>query len=457
MMTGRALRSFAQRHIQFFRFKGGQDEKTVTILKNIAAETAAALLESWDLIDRLPEIHRINPTRLPIMRDDGRVDLLKPGYFAEQGIYTVDAGIEYDETMTREQAKALLDDRLKDFPFPDERSKAVAVAAMFTMFCAGLLNKRSLRPGFIYRGNAPGAGKTLLCKFAIITIAGSCAVRTMPRRDETRKVLDSLAIEASIYILFDNVRGKIASEDIEAFITSPQWNGRYLGESKPFCVDNVATMFLTGNQSSTSPDIADRCLFVELFVEEADNRDRVIPRLIDDNFLADNKQRAEMLSAMWALVRSWDGIGRPRGPTIMPRFEQWSQIVAGIVYASGYGDPLARAVIPGAGDVELRDMYALIALLAPDEVGTQEPWEFSHIIEQIKEKGLFEDAEAWVGRQQKDIWEKDGSLSTAGRSFFGKMLASYHERLFRSDDGRRLRLVVQGKGNSRRYVVAREA
>src|SRR5262249_13143391 len=150
--------------------------------------------------------------------------------------------------MKRENAKATLDDLLKDFPFPNKRSKAVAVAAMLTMFCATMLPKRALRPGFIYTANAPGAGKTLLCKFAIIPITGTCSLRTLPRKDETRKVLDSLAIDASIYVIFDNIRGRIAGEDIEAFITSAEWDGRLLGESSRFRVDNVATVFLTGNQ-----------------------------------------------------------------------------------------------------------------------------------------------------------------------------------------------------------------
>ena len=137
--------------------------------------------------------------------------MLKPGYFAEQGIYTIDDGVQYDETMTREQASEILNDLLKDFPFLNQQSKAVAVAAMLTMFCATMLSKRALRPGFIYTANAPGAGKTLLCKFAIIPVVGTCSLRTLPRKDETRKVLDSLALDASTYILFDNIRGKVSS------------------------------------------------------------------------------------------------------------------------------------------------------------------------------------------------------------------------------------------------------
>jgi hypothetical protein len=253
-ITPRAMRSFAQRYIEFFKFRTEEKEDgskvTKTVVKNIPAETAGALLESWELVEKLPEVRRVNPTRLPAFREDGRIELLQPGYFPEQGIYTIDDEVKYDETLTRQQAVAILRDLLKDFPFLNDRSRAVAVAAMLTMFCATMLPKRALRPGFVYTANAPGAGKTLLCKFAIIPVTGSCALRTLPRKEETRKVLDSLALDASIYVLFDNVRGKIASEDLEAFITSAEHEGRLLGESTRFRVDNVCTVFLTGNQSS---------------------------------------------------------------------------------------------------------------------------------------------------------------------------------------------------------------
>jgi len=123
---------------------------------------------------------------------------------------------------------------------------------------------------------------------------------------------------------------------------------------------------LTGNQASTSPDMAERCLFVELFIEEVDNRARHISRIIDDDFLAEPARRAEMLSAMWALVRAWEADGKPRAPSpFMPRFEQWSRLVGGIVYNSGFGDPLEEPAI--SRDAELRDMHELMKVLAPEK------------------------------------------------------------------------------------------
>src|SRR5438094_7737147 len=103
----------------------------------------------------LSEIRRVHPTLLLFFREDGLVDLLKPGYFAEQCIYTVDDGMEYDETMTRDQGVAVIMDLLKDFPSLNLRSEASAVASMLTMFSATMLSLRSLRPGFLCLPTAP--------------------------------------------------------------------------------------------------------------------------------------------------------------------------------------------------------------------------------------------------------------------------------------------------------------
>jgi hypothetical protein len=286
----------------------------------------------------------------------------------------------------------------------------------------------------------------------------------LPRKEETKKVLDTLAIEASLYAVFDNIRGTVQSEAVEAFITAATWGGRPLGESTKFSVENVTTIFMTANQAKTSDDMAERVLFIELFIQEADNRDRVIPRVIDETFLIDAKRRSKTLSALWTLVRSWWLEGKQAPPTPMQRFEEWSNIVAGITIAAGFADPLAKPEIASGADVERRDMHSLVKLLEPgaDAQPEGEPpviravHRFDEIMEFVKESGLFDDVEIWSGRSQKEMWEKDGTLSAAGRSFFGRLLVKFSGRLFRVDDGRGFRFKAEGRGVSRRYVVELE-
>src|SRR5206468_2250003 len=98
-------------------------------------------------------------------------------------------------------------------------------------------------------------------------------------------------------------------------------------------------------------------------------------------------------------------------------------------------------------------MRTLVQFLAPKGEANREEWKFDQIIEIIQEHGLFDDVEIWQGRQQRDMFEKDGTLTSAGKSFFGKMLVRYDQRLFRVETGARLRFCVEGKGRTRKYIV----
>jgi hypothetical protein len=481
-LSAQAFRSVAQRHIKFFKFKTVENEagekSQTTIVKNLSTEISLGLLHAPDFVFRLPPIDRVNETRLPVMCADGTIRLLEPGHFAERGIFTFDDGLKLDDQMPFETAKEIIDKEWRYFPFPNPRSKAAAIAAQLTMFCPNLLPRCALRPGFIYTANSTGAGKTLAAKMAIIPVVGHAATRTLPRREEQKKVLDIFALQAASYIFFDNIRGEIAGEDIEQFITSAILKGRVLGESTEFMVENVSTIFLTGNQSRTSRDMQERCLFVELFVQEADVTDRTIPNdsIIDDGYLASPETRARVLSALWSFVRSWAAAGKPGPKTVMPRFEAWSNVVAAIVSHAGYGDPVSRAEVLAIGNTELRDMRDLIAVLAPREsailstivdIPDSEHVErspenpplkmgeaeltFSDVIDKVIELGLFADVQVRSGRSREDMII-DGQVTPAGKSHFGKMLTAYDGRFF-SIERKMIKFEVRGRGTSRRYAV----
>jgi hypothetical protein len=433
----------------------GSDKSVIPVpkIRTMNLEVARGVFESKQFFEQLPEIERLNTTRLPVMRTDGRIELLPTGYFEEQGIYTIDDGIVYNEGLTGAKGCEILDDLLGEFPFADDRSKAAMIAAMLTMFCGALLERPSARPGFVFTANSVGAGKTLGAKVATIPVMGFAALRALPRKDEARKVLDMIAMDADPCVIFDNVRGKIQGEDIEAFITSSVWSGRILGESTKFKVDNVTTVFLTGNQSTTSEDVAERCLIIELFVQEADSRERKIRRVIDDAFLADNSRRSEILSALWALVRTWDADGRPLAPSSLMRFDAWSKIVPAIVAHAGFGDCVTKPSIAGIGD-ESGDMRSLVTALGPATDAEQQSnqYEFDELMAKVKELGLFEDMETRGGRRDSDLFGDDGRPTRMGNAFFGKLFMRYDRRLF-SVGERRLRFFARGKGDSRRYII----
>jgi hypothetical protein len=455
-MSAELFRTWVSDFVACFRFKKVKvdEDETVTVkrTRTMLLDTARGSLASLHLLAQLPVIQRVNETRLPVILKNGRIDLLQPGYLAERAIYTFDDGLTLNESMSLEEAVAIINELLQYFPFPTARSKAVQLAGMLTMFCASMLPKDAFRPALIFTANTTGAGKTLCAKICIVPIVGAASTRTFPRKEEAKKVLDVVAMSGANYALFDNIRGKIGGEEVESMITASKLKGRILGESTEFVVDNVATLFFTGNQSVTTPDMAERSLFVELFVQEADNRDRKIPFVIDDTYLAVPENRARILSALGALVRGWDAAGRPAPLSVMPRFEAWSRIVAAIVANAGFGDPLAKPDLKTGGDEELRDMTILVKRMAPTEEGeTRSEMRFADIVDIVQELGLFADVEVRSGKSYEFMFDETG-VTPAGKSHFGKLLARFDGRVF-ADQGKALRFVVEGKGNTRRFAV----
>lgn len=451
-MTSECFRSWIAPYAACFKERkkaaGGSERKIFTM----TVDVARGVLASPQFLAHLSEIERLNETRLPVRRRDGRIDLLPLGYFEEQHIYTIDDGLTYDETLPLEKAREILASYSKEFPFLNDRSKRASLAAQLTMFCASMIEKGKHRsPGFVYTANSPRAGKTLLAKLAIIVVTGSGATRSFPRYEEARKVLDSIVLEGASYALFDNVRGKIQGEDIESFITAPIWEARPLGQSALVRAENIATVFFTGNQSTHSTDIGERCLFIELFVEEADSRDRKFSRIIDDALLASSAVRSELCSALWSLVRAWDADGRPPPLAMLPGFEEWSKLVPAIIKCAGYGDAIERPDMKGA-ESEPADMRSLVAALAPPDDEAFKEYQFEELTAKLKELGLFDDADFLAGRRAADIYEEDGRVTRAGRSLFGKLFARYDRRLFHVA-GVRLRFLVIGRGDSRHYRI----
>jgi hypothetical protein len=314
------LRTLVENHLVCYRLRrAGENE--ISLDRTMSEGDAKGVLSAQQFLRRLPKLEKLATTRLPVMRADNKIELLPGGYDSESLTLTI-VQCEYDETLPLDEARKRINDLLSEFCFADKgRSKAVAIAAMVTLFGIRLLPKGALRPVFIYLANAEGAGKTMLAKCAISPVHGVVDTEGAPKdKTEIAKELLTAVIEARSYTLLDNCKGHLDSAQLEAFVTSVRWKGRILGVSKSFCGENNVTVLITGNGCTVSPDIRRRSLFVELFMEQERAEDRKFKRILDDGELL--AMRPRILAALWALVREWDAAGRPkpsRTHTAFPR------------------------------------------------------------------------------------------------------------------------------------------
>lgn len=313
--------------------------------------------------------------------------------------------------------------------------------------------------GFIFTANSQRSGKSLLAKLAIMPVTGGFKGQSWKAsEEELNKVIDAEMIAGSNYICFDNVRGHIGSPTLEGLMTSPSWTGRILKESQMFEVKNRMTLFVTGNDCSVSPDLAHRCLTVDLHINEGNVQDRKPSWVLDESWLLDKENRRHILSALWGIVRAWARAGRPLATSYgcKPRlgFEHWGNLIGGIVAYAGFGDCLEVPQLEAGGNSEERNIHDLLDVLIAKITNQEKEFTFQEVSQICFEEGLFE----WMLQGK----EYDGTFTVTPkcRSALGRMLSRYAptvdgnklpRRYVRG--GKTFQFGTRGKGRYRRYFV----
>lgn len=392
------------------------------------AETAAKVLVADQFRAGLRELSAVHSVRLPVWEEYGKsVRLLDAGYDERTQVYTVDA-LPYALDMEPDRAVAFFLDILKGYPWSDEgklqsrRSLAVHLAAMMGNYVRLLFAEGTQKPVIVYNGNQPGTGKSTLARMSLSPVYGVPEDKALPKsEDELRKELDAFAMARRTYMFLDDVGGHLRSHLLNRFITSPMHTGRKMGTGELFTAPNVTQVFITGNGLTLSPDLARRCLIVDLFCA-VDARGRKFDRIITDAWLARGEARAQFLAALWSLVRYWQQCGCNRHDHLLESFEEWSAIVGGIIVEAGFCDPIKAA--PELGMDEQGEAFKRLfcALAATVEAGTEKTFNVGDCRERA---------------ESLDIWEVLVAGAKDELKTFGARLKKYRGRQWVDEHGRR--------------------
>lgn len=426
---------------------------------SMAKDCAAGCLKAGKFKYRLRKISRVNLVPMPVERADGKIELLTPGYDAASQIYTMESPIKLDLTMTPAAGAALWRDHFSEFPFTDERSRAVAMAEAIALFVHGLQELTANRMGFIFKSNKVRSGKSLVAQYGITPCYGLAKGQTIPGAEELKKLLDATALEASPYLFFDNLTGNVKSNLLESFMTTPVWEGRVFGSNaKKFEAPKGTVVIITGNNITASQDISNRCLLCVLHTEDADPQARVIKRVMTPQKLAKPGVRGDLLSALWAMVRGWDEAkpkGRPAAGRRIAGFEEWCDLVGGIVMSAGFEDPLQKPSDEEATNTEEVDARELVTQLAnamPPGKAVHE-FTFQDLVDVCYERKCFDwklDGKLKKPDGEDEYFECNKTSSSAlGRVFSTDMAG----QIFTLADGRRVRFGKRGQARHKRYQV----
>lgn len=291
----------------------------------------------------------VGVTELPIMRSGGSIHAT-PGYDPVSRYVYIPGNLVVPDVPDKpteedvQQALALLEHMLADFPFTDQASKAAIIAMMITVVIRMVIDGQV--PLTLLDAPKQGTGKTLLALIVGIIATGRLVPINGPTDNEEemgKKVLTWLLQSPSVVVM-DNVVHRLESSNLNSTLTAPYREDRELGSQKLLRVANRAVWFAAGNNISVGDDTARRCIKCRLDAR----MERPWLRKQDEfqirNILQWTQQhRGELVAAILTLARYWYVQGCP-APDITPlgSFEEWTTTVGGILQAVGVPDFLAN-------------------------------------------------------------------------------------------------------------------
>ena len=290
-------------------------------------------------------------SHIPFFRPDGTL-VTKPGYDAATKIMydpssdLLNMVIPENPTQDdiRQAAELIKNDLLVDFPFAEEADFANATAFLITPFVMVLSGGRI--PMLIVDAPVQGTGKGLLINvLAVIATGGEVSATPESKsEEETRKLITALLVEGRIWILWDNLTGRLRSSALAGLLTAPKWSDRKLSESTMLSLTCRSILSGTANHLEVDADLARRIVWVLL-----DARMEYPDARTPDHFKHPDiiewakAHRIEIIKAVLTLGRAWVLQGRPPGTQPMGSFESWARTLGGILSVAGINGFLSNA------------------------------------------------------------------------------------------------------------------
>ena len=371
------------REVGWVKQTGGESPKSTLVRQPI--DVAADILAMPD-----PPFPPLKGTvRVPVFGPDGTLQL-KPGYDWDSGLYYAPlAGFSLPDVPINpsagdvERAKEIIfTELLGDFPFRHASDVAHAFALMLLPFCRPLISGPT--PLHLITKPSPRTGATLLVDVLLYPVLGEWPARMTEGRDEEemRRRLTSKLRNLPVELLLDNVRS-LHSTQLAAAITAETWEDRPVGSGETIRVPVRCAFVATGNNPILSSEMASRC--AEIGLDAQTERPETRTGFRHPNLKRWVKEHhAELVWAVLVLVSAWIAKGKPAGRKLFGGFEEWAEVLGGILDVAG---------IPGF--LENREaLYASADRESEINRAFMYAWWTSHAAEKVRVANLYRLAES---------------------------------------------------------------
>jgi putative DNA primase/helicase len=228
----------------------------------------------------------------------------------------------------------LLVELLGDFPFADDASRAHALSALLLPFVRPLIDGPT--PLHLLDAPTEGTGKTLLATAITIVATGreAEAVAEAADDEEWRKRITAVLAEGPTFVLLDNLNRTLDTGALAAALTARVWKDRILGVSKTARLPVGCVWLASGNNARLSRELIRRTLWCRIDAKTDapwERREFRHPKLI----AWAKANRTALVTAAVTLVRAWLAAGRPKGEATLGMFEEWAEVIGGILLVAG--------------------------------------------------------------------------------------------------------------------------
>lgn len=359
-----AAQSRFENHVEFVKIAGKEKLEVPTVITEAMAKQ---YLKSEAFRKLLPKINGI--LQCPMLVEQcGRLHLVNNGYDEVTGYLVINA--RPVKEMALKQAEDALEQLIENFDFvtPGDRSRALASIITPALKLGGLLKGHI--PVDVAEADQSQSGKTYRQKVIAAVYNQKLAVVTKKEGGvgSMEETFNEHLIAGRTFIQFDNVRGKLNSQSLEAFMTSdgtfpariPYHGGVQVNPSK-------FVIFITSNGFDATKDLANRSSIIRIRKREG----HLYPVYEDGNDLLAQvfKWQPEFLGAVFTVIRHWHEQGKKRTKETRHDFKEWCQSLDWIVQNILGESPLmdghqdAKARTSDSGLTFLRQVAMQVKLL----------------------------------------------------------------------------------------------
>jgi hypothetical protein len=333
-----AAQSRFEKYGRFIK-KVKQGDDWTSTATNISEATAKQYLKSEACRTLLPKLNGILHCAL-LVEQNGCLHRVEEGYDETTGFFV--AMGQKPQEIKLVDAVGLLDGLVNDFDFvtPGDRSRAIASLLTPALKLGGLI--KGPVPVDVAEANASQSGKTYRQRMVAALYNQRPAVVTKKGGGvgSMEETFNDHLVKGRVFIQFDNVRGKLDSQYLEAFLTADGSFGARIPFQPTVTIDpSKFIVFISSNGFEATKDLTNRASIIRIRKREnhqfRTSNGRSILQL-----MYEPEWQSLLRGCLFAVVEEWHRQGKPKSKETRHDFREWCQSLDWIVQNLFHQAPL---------------------------------------------------------------------------------------------------------------------